>query len=754
MANKDNPLTSEQLVQGDDEVQHASNSSIIAKAFKDLAAERIWVASDKAKAPRDASGRYFDKWSEPTTILMTLAEALVTSKKYNLPNVGIIFPATGIVCGGNRLIAIDIDEIDGYRKFRPPKDDKPAVPAITFDPVAEASQVLAKVPLVSQLPPTVWEASQSCTGMHGFVWLPEDQASAYWGARHAKLAGCDHADTFAAGRKAQHLIVTGKLLGPHTSIATLASIEPLVVILRPAGDPSVPVELSIPDNGIPCDLTTLSSLSEDQQHLVAGTGDLNRSNTMHGFLIALIDAGMPSENILASLVHNSATAAYLLDHRNQDPIKALEFGRYEIGRAYAKSQTGMRARLKGFNLKWADGTPVAVHVAEVTDGSERQALRLVSAAELMRKAGPISWLIQDYFEADTVSQIFGSPGSYKSFIALGIAVAVASGLPWHDHIVKRQGPVVYVCGEGHNGLSRRLAALCQERGIDPDALPLAFSNAAVGLSNEENAANLKSAIDALSQPPVLIVIDTLARNFGAADENSTADMNAFITNIDKLRGRATVLVVHHSGHTSTERERGSSALRGAIDANYRVEFDDSLHVVHVTPLKMKDAELPPTLHLTPRVVELPVKDEAGQLVTSVVMECGEDQRAIRIEAFYKEHKCLAAGNRKQYLSKLFEAIYDNPEISQKDLARQFRVSPSRISETVKALRNYKLIEKTGVQLTDAGLRAAATLVDKRPDITFKAFEKAMSGRPEGRSGKAERPPVPRKKNARGTPRGE
>ncbi|MBS4163217.1 hypothetical protein PRO82_000515 [Candidatus Protochlamydia amoebophila] len=51
--------------------------------------------------------------------------------------------------------------------------------------------------------------------------------------------------------------------------------------------------------------------------------------------------------------------------------------------------------------------------------------------------------------------------------------------------------------------------------------------------------------------PALIVIDTLARNFGGGDENKTQDMNKFIFSIDmyiRLPFSCCVLIVYHTGH--------------------------------------------------------------------------------------------------------------------------------------------------------------------------------------------------------------
>jgi hypothetical protein len=214
--------------------------------FRELVNDRIWVISDQNKAPCDSKGEPFNGYNKPETILMTYAEAQAVADKFNLPNIGIIFPATGIVRDGYRLLCLDGDEVEGYRKHRVDKPGKPGCSAVKFDPATDAAEVLAKVPLVGQLPPTVWEASVSNTGFHGFLWVKEEQAAPYWGRNGAKLDGCAHVDTFIAGKKARHLIVTGVLLADCATIAKLDDITLLKPLLQPAGGPKGAPELLIP----------------------------------------------------------------------------------------------------------------------------------------------------------------------------------------------------------------------------------------------------------------------------------------------------------------------------------------------------------------------------------------------------------------------------------------------------------------------------------------------------------------------------
>jgi hypothetical protein len=88
----------------------------------------------------------------------------------------------------------------------------------------------------------------------------------------------------------------------------------------------------------------------------------------------------------------------------------------------------------------------------------------------------------------------------------------------------------------------------------------------------------------------LIVLDTLARCTEGADENSSRDMGAAVAAADVLRFNtgAAVVFVHHT-RKDGEVERGSGALRGALDAMLMIKRDagDTRCTVHCE--KMKDA---------------------------------------------------------------------------------------------------------------------------------------------------------------------
>jgi hypothetical protein len=220
---------------------------------------------------------------------------------------------------------------------------------------------------------------------------------------------------------------------------------------------------------------------------------------------------------------------------------------------------------------------------------------------------PPEYIIEELFETDTLGLIFGDPGCGKSFLAIDIGLSVASGTLFHDREVK-QGSVFFIAGEGHNGLARRFAAWSKGRDVPLSDVPLFVSERAAQFLDGTSAKAVADAVADLANEhgiPALIIIDTLARNFGAGDENNTKDMSEFVVAIDDLKMRfpgCSVLIVHHSGHADKQRARGAMALKGALDTEYRVEKDET--GMRLINTKMKDAESPQDLFFRIKQVDL------------------------------------------------------------------------------------------------------------------------------------------------------
>lgn len=249
-------------------------------------------------------------------------------------------------------------------------------------------------------------------------------------------------------------------------------------------------------------------------------------------------------------------------------------------------------------------------------------IRFSSAFQMTKNPSPMSWVIEGVVPGNSIVGFVGATETLKSAVATDMAVCVAKGLAWHK-IPVTQGPVVIVAGEGHGGYARRLKAIQTTRKLSFKNTPLCVSHSGTGLVAPANAKTLMRSLDALSErvgkPPSLVIIDTVARNFGAGDENSATDMGRFIDNADRLRRRygCTVVLVHHTGHTSNGRARGSSAFKAALDAE--VIFDRNGPQVTLKCSKFKDAAPFKPIAFDMEVVDLPWEGAAGKKEQSIVL---------------------------------------------------------------------------------------------------------------------------------------
>lgn len=193
-------------------------------------------------------------------------------------------------------------------------------------------------------------------------------------------------------------------------------------------------------------------------------------------------------------------------------------------------------------------------------------------------------LISSLVDLDTLALLYGRRGSYKSFVALDLALHVAYGNRWHSQPVT-YGPVLFVCAEGSHGLAQRIDAWKAHYGVIQDTERLAVLPEAVNLMAPAQAGELAHIAAAMEAR--LVVLDTWARCTVGGEENSTKDMGLAIEQADVIRKRsgACVLAVHHSGKSAEAGARGSSALEAAFDSVFEIAATDDLVTVKCTKQK-------------------------------------------------------------------------------------------------------------------------------------------------------------------------
>ncbi|MCE5360380.1 MAG: AAA family ATPase [Acidithiobacillus sp.] len=238
---------------------------------------------------------------------------------------------------------------------------------------------------------------------------------------------------------------------------------------------------------------------------------------------------------------------------------------------------------------------------------------------LLSDPQPVDWLIRGWLERNTVAALIAEPGRGKSFAALDLACCVALGRDWHG-IPTKKAPVLYFCGEGRAAMIRRACAWSIVYG-DLSSAPLYLSAGAVTLNDSDALGTLQAEIDAMPEPPGLLIVDTVARSI-SGDENSGEAMGSLVAALDTLRERyrCTCLVIHHPSKMTPGEPRGHSSLKGAIDTMMTLEARDGGVIVLINP-KQRGSDPAKPRGFQFRTVELPPEwsDDDGTPTESAVL---------------------------------------------------------------------------------------------------------------------------------------
>lgn len=229
---------------------------------------------------------------------------------------------------------------------------------------------------------------------------------------------------------------------------------------------------------------------------------------------------------------------------------------------------------------------------EVDPADERSRWNFLSLDDVEALPSP-KWLVPGVLTEGSLAAIYGAPESGKSFLAVDMSMAVASGIDWHGRQVERGG-VLYIAAEGAPGLGKRFRAWKMDRCAQGRRFDLHLMRDDLNLAAEKDGgarAFAQAVADELG-PLRLVVIDTLNQTAAGADENSAKDMGRYIASMKLLRNAtgAAVVVVHHSGKDLGKGMRGSSALLGAMDTTVEVERASDGRSIKVAVKKQKDAE--------------------------------------------------------------------------------------------------------------------------------------------------------------------
>lgn len=193
-------------------------------------------------------------------------------------------------------------------------------------------------------------------------------------------------------------------------------------------------------------------------------------------------------------------------------------------------------------------------------------LQVLPAWRLAAQAAEQRWLVTDLWSQEAVGIVGGEPKCCKSFLALDLAVAVASGRPCLRRFeVSQPGRVLLYAAEDAMHIVRaRLEGICAAAGCRLGTLDVQVITApSLRLDLPADRERLECTVEQLA--PRLLILDPFVR-LHRIDENASGEVAPLLAFLRELQRRyhLAVLVVHHA-KKSAGRARAGQALRGSSE---------------------------------------------------------------------------------------------------------------------------------------------------------------------------------------------
>jgi len=196
-----------------------------------------------------------------------------------------------------------------------------------------------------------------------------------------------------------------------------------------------------------------------------------------------------------------------------------------------------------------------------------QPLPVVRASDIEPLTNKPSWLIDRLWTHQAVGVIGGSPKSGKTWLALEMAVSVASGNPCLGRFaVPSPGLVlIYAAEDSAVAVRSRIESLARLHQVDFNRLDVHIITAdSLRLDRPEHQARLESTL--LLYKPALLILDPLVR-IHAIDENVAGQVSTLLGYIRSLQRKtgAAIALVHHVRKNASPNGGAGYSLRGSGD---------------------------------------------------------------------------------------------------------------------------------------------------------------------------------------------
>lgn len=225
-----------------------------------------------------------------------------------------------------------------------------------------------------------------------------------------------------------------------------------------------------------------------------------------------------------------------------------------------------------------------------------QQMKIHKWGDFMQIPTRLRWLVDEAWVDNSVGFISGRSKSYKTWIALDLALSVVSGAPFLGRYpIRRTGPVLLIQEEDPSAVLQdrlrligkakdMLPSYTLEKGVlhieYPD-YPLHVINLqGFNLGVEDKVAQVRKHIAEIN--PVMVILDPLIVMLGDVDENRATEVSTLLQIVKMWREefKCSVVIVHHWNKAGVEDgERFAQHMYGSFA--FHAWLESALHVMPV-----------------------------------------------------------------------------------------------------------------------------------------------------------------------------
>lgn len=250
---------------------------------------------------------------------------------------------------------------------------------------------------------------------------------------------------------------------------------------------------------------------------------------------------------------------------------------------------------------------------------------LIVVGPKLRASVRQDYIIEDLLWKEDLSALVGGSGSGKSFLAIDMAMHIATGKKWHGKTVKKCG-VLYIVLEGHRGAANRFLAQVEKHITEfenEQQPPIAYTNLEINICDGTDTSRILKLIQEFKiqfeKDAQFIIIDTVAQSLGG-DENAFEVMQAYLKNCKLITREvcAHVMVIHHHGKDVSRGPRGHSCFFAACDTIIEIKRDGTVSSVEVSKQKDAEADFKTVFELEQIVLDTYLVDGEEKSITTCV----------------------------------------------------------------------------------------------------------------------------------------